>query len=82
MNPVQAGPVCYPRDWIWSSVNDYVGMRAEEQKSCYGLVIDRVRMPSNPGTLIWLTSFEEPQTTEGAVCATCSRGESYSTSSY
>jgi putative transposase len=31
-NPVSAGPVCRPRDWPWSSVNEYCGMSAAEQQ--------------------------------------------------
>ncbi|HTV54501.1 MAG TPA: transposase [Terriglobia bacterium] len=52
MNPVRAGLVRDPADWTWSSFNEYAGMSAEEQKRRCGLVIDRVRMPLDPGTRI------------------------------
>jgi REP element-mobilizing transposase RayT len=47
-NPVRAGLVSRPEDWRWSSYNEYAGMSAEEQNERCGLVIDRVRMPSDP----------------------------------
>ena len=52
LNPVKAGLVCRPQDWRWSSFNEYSGMSAEEQKPRCGLIIDRVRMPSDPRTRI------------------------------
>jgi putative transposase len=51
-NPVKAGLVQRPQDWRWSSVNEYSGMSAEEQKRLCGPTIDRVRMPSDPRTRI------------------------------
>jgi hypothetical protein len=48
LNPVRAGLVSRPEDWRWSSYNEYAGMSAEEQKRRYGLIVDRVRMPSDP----------------------------------
>ena len=52
MNPVRAGLVSRPPDWKWSSFNEYAGMSAGEQKQRCGLTIDRVRIPSDPGTPI------------------------------
>jgi putative transposase len=52
MNPVRARLVSRPQDWKWSSFNEYAGMSVEEQKRCCGLVMDRVRMPSDPRTRI------------------------------
>ena len=51
-NPVQAGLVRCPQDWRWSSVNEYSGVSAAEQKRRCGLTIDRVRMPAEPRTRI------------------------------
>jgi len=48
LNPVRAGLVSGPEDWRWSSYSEYAGMSAEEQNERCGLVIDRVRMPSDP----------------------------------
>ena len=48
LNPVRAGWVNRPEDWRWSSYNEYAGVSAEEQKRRCGLVVDRVRMPSDP----------------------------------
>ena len=48
LNPVRAGLVSRPEDWRWSSYNEYAGMGGEEQKRCCGLIIDRVRLPSDP----------------------------------
>jgi putative transposase len=45
LNPVRAGLVSRPEDWRWSSYNEYAGMGADEQNECYGLIVDRVRMP-------------------------------------
>lgn len=47
LNPVNAGLVRRPQDWPWSSVNEYSGISADEQKRRCGLTIDRVRMPSH-----------------------------------
>ena len=52
MNPVRSGLVSHPQDWKWSSYNEYAGVSAAEQKSRCGLIIDRVRMPSDPRTRI------------------------------
>ncbi len=52
MNPVKAWLVCCPQDWRWSSVHEYSGISADEQKCRCGLTIDRVRMPSDPRTRI------------------------------
>jgi putative transposase len=48
LNPVRAGLVSRPRDWRWSSYNEYAGMSAEEQNKRCGLIVDRLRMPSDP----------------------------------
>ena len=48
LNPVRAGLVSRPEDWRWSSYNEYAGMRAGEQNERCGLIVDRVRMPSDP----------------------------------
>ena len=48
LNPVRAGLVSRPEDWRWSSYNEYAGMSAEEQIERCGLIVDRVRMPSDP----------------------------------
>jgi hypothetical protein len=48
LNPVRAGLVSRPEDWQWSSYNEYAGMSAEQQKRRCGLIVDRVRMPSDP----------------------------------
>jgi len=48
LNPVRAGWVSRPEDWRWSSYHEYAGMSAEEQNRSCGLIIDRVRMPSDP----------------------------------
>jgi len=52
LNPVKAGLVRRPQDWRWSSFNEYSGVSADEQKRRCGLIIDRVRMPSDPRTRI------------------------------
>ena len=48
LNPVRAGLVSRPEDWRWSSYNEYAGMSVDEQKERCGLIVDRVRMPSDP----------------------------------
>jgi putative transposase len=48
LNPVRPGLVSRPEDRRWSSYNEYAGMRAEEQNERCGLIVDRVRMPSDP----------------------------------
>jgi hypothetical protein len=47
-NPVRAGLVSRPEDWRWSSYNEYAGMSADEQNERCGLIVGRVRMPSDP----------------------------------
>jgi putative transposase len=47
LNPVRAGLVSRPEDWRWSSYNEYAGMSADEQNQRCGLIVDRVRMPSD-----------------------------------
>jgi putative transposase len=51
-NPVKAGLVSHPQDWLWSSVHEYCGMNAAEQMRRCGLTIDKVRMPADPGARI------------------------------
>ena len=48
LNPVEAGLVSRPEDWRWSSYNEYGGVSAEEQLKRCGLIVDRVRIPSDP----------------------------------
>ena len=48
LNPVRAGLLSRPEDWRWSSYNEYAGMSADEQNGRFGLIVDRVRMPSDP----------------------------------
>ena len=48
LNPVRAGLVSRPEDWRWSGHNEYAGTSANEQKERCGLIVDRVRMPSDP----------------------------------
>jgi hypothetical protein len=48
LNPVRAGLVSRPEDWRWSSYNEHAGIRAEEQYERCGLIVDRVRMASDP----------------------------------
>jgi REP element-mobilizing transposase RayT len=51
LNPVRAGLVSRPGDWsrpAGSSYNECAGMSAEEQERRCGLIVDRVRMPSDP----------------------------------
>jgi hypothetical protein len=51
-NPrVRAGLVSRPEDGsrlAGSSYNEYAGLSADEQKKRCGLIVDRVRMPSDP----------------------------------
>jgi hypothetical protein len=47
LNPVKAGLASRPEEWRWSSYNEYAGMSAEEQKKRCGLIVDRVRIPSD-----------------------------------
>jgi REP element-mobilizing transposase RayT len=48
LNPVRARLLSRPEDGRWSSYNEYAGMSADEQKKRCGLIVDRVRMPSDP----------------------------------
>jgi putative transposase len=51
LNPVRAGLVSRPEDWsrpAGSSYNEYAGMSAGEQERRCGLIVDRVKMPSDP----------------------------------
>ena len=48
LNPVRAGLVSHLEDWRWSSYNEYAGLSAGEQNERRGLILDRVRMPSDP----------------------------------
>ena len=48
LNPVRAGLVSGAEDWRWSSYNEYAGLGADEQNERRGLIIDRVRTPSDP----------------------------------
>jgi len=48
LNPVRAGWVGRPEDGRWSSYNEHAGMSAGEQNERCGLIVDRVRMPSDP----------------------------------
>jgi hypothetical protein len=52
LNPVRAGLVSRPEDWRWSSYNEHADMSAEEQNERCGLIVERVRMPSDPRTRI------------------------------
>ena len=52
LNPVKAGVVRRTQDWRWSSFNEYSGMSADEQERRCDLIVDRVRMPSDPHTRI------------------------------
>jgi putative transposase len=46
-NPVRAGLVSRPQDWRWSSFNEYAGLSPAEQIELCGLIIDRIRIPSD-----------------------------------
>jgi len=46
-NPVRAGLVSRPQDWRWSSFNEYAGLSPAEQIERCGLIIDRIRIPSD-----------------------------------
>jgi len=51
LNVVRAGLVSRSEDWsrpAGSSYNEYAGMSADEQTGRCGLIVDRVRMPSDP----------------------------------
>ena len=51
-NPVRAGLVSRPQDWRWSSLNEYAGLSPAEQIERCGLIIDRIRVPSDLRTRI------------------------------
>ena len=51
-NPVRAGLVSRPQDWRWSSFNEYAGLSPAEQIERCGLIIDRIRIPSDLRTRI------------------------------
>ena len=48
LKPVRAGLVSRPEDSRWSSYNERAVMSADEQNGRFGLIVDRVRMPSDP----------------------------------
>ena len=48
INPVRAALVSRPEDGPWSSYNEYAGMSADEQNERCGLIVNRMRMPSDP----------------------------------
>ena len=50
LNPVRAGLVIHPQDWRWSSFLEYAGMSPDEQLQRCALIIDRVRIPTDPPT--------------------------------
>jgi REP element-mobilizing transposase RayT len=52
LNPIKAGLASRPEDWRWSSYHEYAGISAEEQKKRCGLIVDRVRIPSDRRTRI------------------------------
>jgi len=52
LNPVRAGLVSHPKDWRWSSFNEYAGMDSAEQIERCGLIIDRIRIPADLRTRI------------------------------
>ena len=72
LNPVRAGWVSRPEDWRWSSYNEYAGMSADEQTGRCGLIVDRVRMPSDPRARICSLhqGSEKTRTTKAVVRAT------------
>jgi len=52
LNPVKAGWVSRPEDWVWSSVHDYTGVVNDAPVSPRGLSVDRVLLPTDPRTRI------------------------------
>ena len=48
LNPVRAGLASRLEDWRWSSYNEYAGISVDKQNERCGLIVDRVRMPSDP----------------------------------
>jgi hypothetical protein len=71
LNPVRAGLVSRPEDWRGSSYNEYVGLSAEEHNELCGLIVDRVRMPSDPhaGIRSLHRGAEKTRTTKAVVRA-------------
>jgi len=51
-NPVKAGLVDRPEDWLWSSVHDYAGSMKDAPITPSGLSVDRIRIPADPRTRI------------------------------
>ncbi len=47
LNPVRRGLVMRPEDWVWSSAQEYAGIKGEEQERQCGLRIDRGRLPAD-----------------------------------
>jgi REP element-mobilizing transposase RayT len=72
LNPVRAGLLSRPEDWRWSSYNEYAGLSADEQNERCGLIVDRVRMPSDPRARICSLhqGSEKTRTTKAVVRAT------------
>ena len=52
VNPVKAGLVSRPEDWLWSSVHDYTGNVTDAPVTPSGLSVDRVFLPADPHTRI------------------------------
>ena len=52
LNPVKAGLVSRPEDWLWSSVHDYAGSIDQAPITPSGLSVDRVSLPADPRTRI------------------------------
>ena len=52
LNPVKAGLVSRPEDWVWSSVHDYTGVVNDPPVTPSGRSADRVLLPTAPPTRI------------------------------
>ena len=52
VNPVKAGLVSRPEDWLWSSVHDYTGNVTDAPVTPSGLSVDRVLLAADPRTRI------------------------------
>ena len=52
LNPVKAGLVQRPDDWIWSSVHDYTGNANDRPVTPSGLSVEHVFLPADPRTRI------------------------------
>lgn len=52
LNPLRRGLLRSAEEWKWSSVHEYSGVSAEEQKRRCGLCIDRARLPADQETRI------------------------------